>query len=63
MIDDAAPRPHQPSGMGQELIRSRVLPLFIAGRKMIANVAGGNRAEQGIGERMQAGMVLRMRGE
>lgn len=56
MIDDAAAAAHQFGGMGEKLIGCGTAPTVIAGREMIADITSRYRAEERIGERMQAGI-------
>ncbi len=53
MADAAAAFGEALDGEGQEAVRRRVAPLRIARREMHADIAVGQRAEDGIGERVQ----------
>ena len=60
-IDDApAARRHALSRVNQEAVRRGALPLRIAGREMVADVAVGDRAKNGVGQGVQARIGVRM---
>ena len=48
---------------GQKAVGGGAAPLRIAGRKMRADVAVGQRAENGVGQRMQRHVGVGMAGE
>ena len=63
MGDAAAARGHALDGELQEAVGRRAAPLRIARRKMRADVAVGERAEDGVGQRMQTDIGVGMAGE
>ena len=62
MRDHAAAGAHPLAGEGEEAIRRRAAPLRIARRKVLADVAFGERAEDGIHQRMQRDVSIGMPG-
>jgi len=48
MVDHALPRRHALRGEGEELVRPRAAPLRVGGGKVAADIALGQRAEQGV---------------
>ena len=62
MVDTPASRLDQRSGMLDERGGSGATPLRVAGRKMIADVAGADRPEQGVGERVEQDIGVAMPG-
>ena len=60
MHDAAAFFRHQPGGMVEEFPARRAAPAFVAGRKMLADIAGADAAQDGVGEGMQAGIGIGM---
>ena len=63
MGDDAAPRAHALAGESQKAVRGRSLPLRIGRRKVHPDVAIGERAENGVDQRMQRDVGVRMSGD
>ena len=51
---------HQTCGMVEEFPGWRAAPAFIRGRKMLADIAGADAAQHGVGEGMQAGIGVGM---
>ncbi len=60
MDDRAALGPHQAGGMIEEFPRRRAAPAFVRGRKMLADIALADGAQDGIGQRVQAGIGIGM---
>ncbi len=60
MVDLAALRPHQRTGMGEELIGGRAAPLLVGGREMGADIAVGDGAEQRVGQGVQRHVAVGM---
>ncbi len=60
MQDRAALFLHQGIGMIEEFPGWRAFPASIRGRKMLADIAGGNTAQHRVGEGMQAGIGVGM---
>src|SRR5882762_2578232 len=58
--DPAAARGDAFDGVFQELVRRGTLPLHVAGRKVRADVAVRQRAENGVHQRMQADIAVGM---
>jgi hypothetical protein len=56
----AAAGPHPLERMGQEPVRGRALPLRVGGREVVADVAVADRAEQGVGQGVQADVGVGM---
>ena len=54
---------HQFDGVEQELVAAGALPLRIARRKMVADVAAGNRAEKRIDNGMECDVSIAMAGQ
>ena len=63
MGDAPAARFHALDREGEEPVGGRALPLRIAGREMRADIAVGQRAENGVGQRVQAHIGVGMAGE
>ena len=60
-MPNGAPHPaHQSSRMFNENMRRRATPALVRGRKMAADVAGSNRAQQRVGERVQPRICVGM---
>src|SRR5437868_1501438 len=53
MRDRTAARGHERRGMTQKAMRRRAAPGGIAGREMHADIAGADRAEDRVGERVE----------
>ena len=62
MGDHAAAPVHQVDGMKQELVRCRVAPAHVTGRKMFADIASRQCTEQCIGQGMQGNIRIGMAG-
>ncbi len=63
MGDAAAALAHALRREGEEAVGARALPLRIAGRKMRADVAVGERAEDGVDQRMERRVGIGIAGE
>ena len=61
--DHAAARAHALAGEREEPVGRGAAPLRIARRKMLADVALGERAEDGVDQRMQRHVGIRMSGD
>ena len=62
MGDHAGPRSHPFAGEGKETIGRDTLPLRVAGREMLTDVAFGKRTENGVDQRMQRHVGIGMPG-
>ena len=62
IADHATARAHALASKGEKAIRRSAAPLRIVGRKMLADIALGERAQDGIDQRMQRHISIRMAG-
>ncbi len=60
MADDPALGRHQRCGMVEEFPRRRAAPAFVGGRKMLADIAFADTAQDRIGDGMQADIGVGM---
>ena len=63
MHDAAAARRQQLDGVAQEAVGRDAAPLRIGRREVLADVAGADRAQHGVGQRMQRHVGVGMAGE
>ena len=62
MRDHAAAGAHAFAGEGEKAVRRRAAPLRVARRKVLADIALGERAENGVDQRMQRDVGIRVAG-
>mgnify|MGYP006191519607 CR=1 FL=1 len=60
MDDPTATRGEKREGMHEKALGGGAAPLRIGGREVLADVAGADRAQHGIGQRMQRDIGIRM---